>query len=159
MLDDGRPSPKLRSALRKAGWTPDRTVDLAGLRTEMDAYGYRMSASAASFLESLYGLSIDTLPSQDRYLDGADPLTVDTTEVGMEGGRDTERLVTRFGGHWFPIGTWLYDGDVYIEDGARMIVAAAMDRVRQALAATGIAAEETDPDFFPYVLEILSVPD
>ncbi|MEU6857666.1 SUKH-3 domain-containing protein [Glycomyces sp. NPDC046736] len=115
MIREGRLSPELRSALVEAGWSAGRKVDLAGLRAEMDSYGYRMSGAAASLLESLHGLRIE------GYVGEADPLVVDPTEVGLEGGRDTERLESRFGGHWFPIGTWLYNGDVYIEDGGRMV--------------------------------------
>ncbi|MEU6857667.1 hypothetical protein AB0B28_02135 [Glycomyces sp. NPDC046736] len=42
--------------------------------------------------------------------------------------------------------------------GGESVTANAVERLQRVLRAAGIDAEETDPDFYPYYLEILRVP-
>ncbi|MGW4061189.1 SUKH-3 domain-containing protein [Amycolatopsis sp. NPDC004747] len=108
-------------ALNRAGWHPDRSVDISAWEAELAAEGYRLRPIAAAALRSFGGLSLPPVHRAGPDFTNDEPLTVDPVLAGS-GHRELAReLASELGGNWYPLGEWLSSSSVFVEDSGRVV--------------------------------------
>lgn len=92
-------SPKVKEILTKYGWTPDRSVDIASVVSQLEPEGYILFDFAKEVLESFEGIVIKENDQKTLLFDfnGLDGLgTYDDVEPWMKANQI----------QLYPIGTW-----------------------------------------------------
>lgn len=110
-----RLEPSTVSALRLAGWRPERRADLSAVIPPLEAQGYMASPIIKEFLEAILGLSVEPACEVGPNFSNDEPLLVDPAGVGKRDRGEAAAIGTKIGGEWFPVGWWLSYCHVFME--------------------------------------------
>jgi hypothetical protein len=114
-----RLNPATVSALRLAGWFPERHLDVSSDIHSLEAQGYIPSPLATEFLESFQRLKIGPAREDGPNFINGEPFFVDAVGVGGRHQDESSAIESVMGGSWFPIGWWLSYSHVFMrQDGA-----------------------------------------
>ncbi|MFG2571397.1 SUKH-3 domain-containing protein [Streptomyces sp. NPDC048481] len=113
--------PDALTALRQAGWSPDRKVSTAQWLEPLQSEGFRAHPLAGEILASLGGLTVEPGNRVGPNFTNEDPLTFDPLEAGAGQRGTAEEVEGILGGSYFPIGEWLSYSSVFVEAGGRVI--------------------------------------
>lgn len=108
------------SALRLAGWHPERRVDLTAVLSVLDEQGYTSSRIITDFLESFCGLKVEPARVAGPNFSNDEPLLFDPVGVGRRHQDESVMIGGELGGSWFPIGWWLSYCHVFMEHNGGM---------------------------------------
>jgi hypothetical protein len=109
------PDPVL-AELHKAGWSPDRVLDISTWVSELAAQGYRISDVAAAGLASFGGFELGPVNISGPNFSNDEPLNVEPILAGSGHRLLAEELEAEVGGNWYPFGEWLSSVSVFVRD-------------------------------------------
>ncbi|QSB05070.1 SUKH-3 domain-containing protein [Natronoglycomyces albus] len=123
MFDVRKCSPQVLGQLEKAGWYPGRQADLEQLLDNLrrDLYG-SLPDNSISFLESLWGLSVEPFVNVECGFPDEDEFLIDPPSAS-EGGLGEQWVKDDIGGEWFPIGCALETFSVFVEVNRELVCA------------------------------------
>ncbi|WP_170313775.1 SUKH-3 domain-containing protein [Streptomyces filamentosus] len=111
--------PETVTALRLAGWTPERRLDVTPEIRSLETQGYVPSAVATSFLEEFRGLKVGPAREDGPNFINGEPFFVDPVGAGSRHRDESLEIGSVLGGSWFPLGWWLSHSHVFMrQDGA-----------------------------------------
>ncbi|MGY3334884.1 hypothetical protein ACVW0K_000983 [Streptomyces filamentosus] len=111
--------PETVTALRLAGWTPERRLDVTSEIRSLETQGYVPSAVATSFLQEFRGLKVGPAREDGPNFINGEPFFVDPVGAGSRHRDESLEIGSVLGGSWFPLGWWLSYSHVFMrQDGA-----------------------------------------
>ncbi|MEU3512222.1 SUKH-3 domain-containing protein [Streptomyces longwoodensis] len=123
MIDYDLLCPELQSALRAAGWYPERRFDITQWVTSLQQEGYVLNPPAEKVLSTLGGLVIEPVNRMGSNFSNDEPFSVDPVSAGAGQHALALEIGEILGGQYFPIGEWLSYSTVFIEFGGNVVAA------------------------------------
>lgn len=107
-------NPTTVSALRQAGWYPERRIEVSADIRTLEMQGYIPSPAATAFLESFRGLRIGPAREEGPNFVNGEPFFVDALGAGGRHLDESLAIGSAIGGSWFPVGWWLSYSHVFM---------------------------------------------
>jgi SUKH-3 immunity protein len=107
----------VRTALRQAGWSPGRCIDVTTWVRQLGSVGYMVSPYARQVWAEFGNLNIKSVPSR---VPGSS-LRVDPVDAGIDTVDEAQRLGRRLQATFVPLGMWSSQFRAYVSDRGRVV--------------------------------------
>lgn len=113
----GNASPEILFALNKAGWAPDRAIDISVWIETLEAVGFEINSRARCLWTEFGGLHIRSSSLQRC----GSSLAIDPVDACIDAADEANRLLEEYAENHSPLGMWSIQYRTYVAATGRII--------------------------------------